>query len=158
MARRKDNSRANDRKGRANAFRSLVKRPGTYRRSAPTGLQASLNSIAGTTDDEIQAAALKTLREAINSGELPLGNMAAFNQWAVTLPHHFIKDVRQAYQSMSDQVAQEGTSRRAEELQAGKVIRQGKEIAAGEHAEELWPGEKIIQGQTIGRAPDRDWI
>tara|TARA_Y100000296_G_C5163566_1_gene253270 strand:- start:550 stop:2070 length:1521 start_codon:yes stop_codon:yes gene_type:complete len=141
--------------GRANAFRSLVKRPGTYRRSAPTGLQASLNSIAGTTDDEIQAAALKTLREAINSGDLPLGNMAAFNQWAVTLPHHFIKDVRQAYTNMSTQVRQEGVSQRQAEKHPGEMTLQEQQIAAGEHAEELWPGEKIIQGQTIGKGNER---
>jgi len=130
--------------GRANAFRSLVKRPGTYRRSAPTGLQASLNSIAGTTDDEIQAAALKTLREAINSGDLPLGNMAAFNQWAVTLPHHFIKDVRQAYTNMSTQVRQEWVSQRQAETHPYTMRK-------FEHEESLFPGARTLQELKIAK-------
>lgn len=130
--------------GRANAFRALVGRRGTYQRSAPTGLQASLNSIAGTTDDQIQAAALKTLREAINSGELPLGNMEAFNQWAVTLPHHFIKDVRQAYTNMSTQVRQEGVSQRQAETHPYTMRKL-------EHEELLFPGAETLQQQQMAK-------
>jgi len=151
-------SAINDPQGqnRANALRQLVGRGGTYKRSSTSGFQAALSDLTGTTDEEIQAAVLLKLRQSINSGDLPLGNMAAFNQWAVTLPHHFIKDVRSAYQSMSDQVSQEGTSRRAEELQAGKVTRQDQEIAAAEHASALEAGE--IESQQLGLKLDRQKV
>jgi len=134
---------------RANAWRAFTGRSGTYQRSGSTGLQTALNSMAGTTDDDIQAEVLLRLRKAINLpagelGHLPLGNMEAFNQWAVTLPHHYIKDVRQAYQNMSDQVGKERVREIAEE-------KLPFEVRALEHKESLFPGAETLQQQGIAK-------
>jgi hypothetical protein len=133
--------------GRANAFRQMVGRSGTYRRSAPAGLQAALNSIAGTTDDEIQAESLRMLRQALNTppgqpGHLPLGNIAAFNQWAASLPHHFIKDVRNAYTAMSTQAGQE----RVREIAEEKLPYEMRKL---EHDESLFSGAETLQQLKI---------
>ena len=135
-----DNTNVN----RANVIRGMVGRSGTYSRSSNAGIASQLQRSSQLRDEDIQAAVLHKLRKAINSGDLPLGNMEAFNQWAVSLPHHFIKDVRNAYESMSTQVRQERTS----EIADLKLPYQLREL---EFDESLQPGKKRIQELEIGK-------
>jgi len=135
----------------ANTWRQFTNRPTNFSLGA-SGTASMLKSFMSQRDEEILAEILKKQREAVNNETLALGDISKWSAWFSKqqgFPAEYGARARAAYQSMSDQFRTEGTSRREEELQTGKVTRQSQEIAAAEHKVLLEKGELEAQGFAI---------
>jgi hypothetical protein len=142
----------------ANTWRQFTNRPTNFSLGS-SGTSSMLKSFMSQRDEEILAEILKKQREAVNNETLALGDISKWSAWFSTqqgFPAEYGARARAAYQSMSDQFRTEGTSRRAEELQAGKVTRQSQEIEAAKHDVLLEAGE--IEAQQLGLKLDRQKV
>jgi len=102
---------------RANTFRQLTKRPGTFSLGSG-GLATSLKSAMALRDDEIEAEVLRRQREAITDGTIKKlgggikGQMAWWN--ASGLPNQFATKARTVFQSIQGETFQEAARGEAE--------------------------------------------
>ena len=135
---------------RVNTFAKLMGQRGDWTPTSGSDGVDALTAYSKSRDLEHLQQAQKMMSSVIGTDVLPYNDPDKFNTWYKNqqIPYRFVTDLRASYKNISDQF-------RAGKKHPGEMTLQEQQIAAGEHAEELWPGEKIIQGQTIGKGNER---